>query len=549
MENVRVGVRLALDYAIVLLLMIGSTFLGIARLGVLNDGTHVIVDERYPEIELTNTMILDVNVIGASFRNMLLESDEAAIRTETTRAQQAGTEIGEALQQLKTTVTSDKGREMLAVVNDTRTKAAADEARFMELMSAGKWEDATAFLLGTVRKSQTESLEALQSFVSFNRGSLALAGGEADESYLSARNIMAVLVGVATVLGCAIAWWITRTITVPLRQAVGVAQKVAHGDLTSTIHAQTTDETGQLLSALEDMNQALSGIVTEVRSSTDAVTSASQQIAAGNADLSSRTEEQAASLEETAASMDRLSSAVRQNAEHAGEANQLAAGASTVAVKGGEVVGQVVNTMTSINESSKKIVDIISVIDGIAFQTNILALNAAVEAARAGEQGRGFAVVASEVRSLAQRSAAAAKEIKQLISDSVSKVESGSQLVAQAGQTMNDIVASVKRVTDIMSEIAAATRDQTQGIEQVNQAIVQMDEVTQQNAALVEQAAAAAESMKEQAEGLTRAVAVFRLADAAVSEPQPAPRAEIAKTMTKRDEAAQPASQDARAAA
>jgi methyl-accepting chemotaxis protein len=322
---------------------------------------------------------------------------------------------------------------------------------------------------------------------------------------------MSVLAALATMAGCCIAWWITRTITVPLREAVGVAEKVAHGDLTSTIQRRSSDETGQLLFALTNMNEALSGIVSEVRACTDAVTSASQQIAAGNADLSSRTEEQAASLEETAASMERLYSAVRQNSENAGQANELATGASAVAVQGGQVVGEVVQTMASINASSKKIVDIIAVIDGIAFQTNILALNAAVEAARAGEQGRGFAVVASEVRSLAQRSAAAAKEIKGLITDSVVKVESGSQLVAQAGKTMDQIVSSVKRVTDIMGEIAAATQDQTAGIEQVNQAVVQMDETTQQNAALVEQAAAAAESMKEQAETLTRAVAVFRL--------------------------------------
>jgi methyl-accepting chemotaxis protein len=416
------------------------------------------------------------------------------------------------MQELARTVNSDMGRDLLAAVTAARAKAASDEGRFISLMGAGKWEDATTLLLGSVRKSQSACLEALATFVNFNRGRMALAGGDAAESYESGRWIMSVLAALATIAGAGIAWWITRTITVPLREAVGVAEKVSHGDLTSTIQSRSSDETGQLLFALTNMNEALSGIVSEVRACTDAVTSASQQIAAGNADLSSRTEEQAASLEETAASMERLYSAVRQNSENAGQANELAAGASAVAVQGGQVVGEVVQTMASINASSKKIVDIIAVIDGIAFQTNILALNAAVEAARAGEQGRGFAVVASEVRSLAQRSAAAAKEIKGLITDSVAKVESGSQLVAQAGKTMDQIVSSVKRVTDIMGEIAVATQDQTAGIEQVNQAVVQMDETTQQNAALVEQAAAAAESMKEQAEALTRAVAVFKLA-------------------------------------
>jgi methyl-accepting chemotaxis protein len=263
------------------------------------------------------------------------------------------------------------------------------------------------------------------------------------------------------------------------------------------------------------MNESLRKIAGEVRMGTEAISAASKQLSAGNSDLSQRTEEQASSLEQTASSMEQLTSTVKQNADNAMQANQLAAGASNVAMEGGKVVGEVVQTMSSINESSRKIVDIIGVIDGIAFQTNILALNAAVEAARAGEQGRGFAVVAGEVRSLAQRSAAAAKEIKELITDSVGKVDAGSALVGQAGKTMDAVVASVKRVTDIIAEIAAASREQTEGIEQVNQAITQMDHVTQQNAALVEEAAAAAESMEEQAQRLAEAVAVFKVEETA----------------------------------
>ncbi len=319
-----------------------------------------------------------------------------------------------------------------------------------------------------------------------------------------------VLIGVLL----AICMLVARSVTGPMQEAVAVAEKVAAGDLTSRIEVTTTDETGKLLQALKDMNANLVNIVGEVRSGTEAIGSGTKQIASGNADLSQRTEEQASSLEETASSMEELTSTVKQNAENAKQANQLAIGASAVAVKGGEVVSQVVGTMSSINESSKKIVDIISVIDGIAFQTNILALNAAVEAARAGEQGRGFAVVATEVRNLAQRSAAAAKEIKELIGDSVEKVGAGTKLVDQAGKTMEEIVTSVKRVTDIMSEITAASQEQSAGIEQVNQAITQMDEVTQQNAALVEEAAAAAESMQEQAADLARAVSAFRLSSA-----------------------------------
>jgi len=320
---------------------------------------------------------------------------------------------------------------------------------------------------------------------------------------------------VALVLGVSVAVimgvWMIRAISGPLNEAVKVARGVADGDLTQSIHVHSGDEAGQLMAALQTMNTRLQQIVGEVRIGTETIASASSEIASGNLDLSARTEHQAGSLEETASAMEQLTSTVKQNADNARQANQLAASASVVAVQGGQVVSQVVATMNNINESSKKIVDIISVIDGIAFQTNILALNAAVEAARAGEQGRGFAVVASEVRSLAQRSAAAAKEIKMLIDDSVDKVGQGSKLVEQAGVTMDEVVASVKRVTDVMGEITAASQEQSAGIEEVNRAITQMDEATQQNAALVEQAAAAAQSLQDQAGRLTKAVSVFKI--------------------------------------
>jgi methyl-accepting chemotaxis protein len=321
--------------------------------------------------------------------------------------------------------------------------------------------------------------------------------------------------------GVVCAWLLTRGITVPLKNAITVARRVADGDLTGEIVVSSKDETGQLLQALKGMNESLKKIVTDVRRGTSDIATASSEIASGNADLSQRTEEQASSLEETASSMEELTSTVKQSADNARQANQLAAGASQIAVKGGEVVGQVVSTMSGISESSKKIADIIGVIDGIAFQTNILALNAAVEAARAGEQGRGFAVVASEVRTLAQRSAAAAKEIKELITDSVTKVEGGTTLVNEAGQTMDEIVGAVKRVTDIMAEITAAAQEQSSGIGQVNQAVMQMDQVTQQNAALVEEAAAAADSMQQQARALAQAVGVFKVSETAGSAATP----------------------------
>ena len=316
---------------------------------------------------------------------------------------------------------------------------------------------------------------------------------------------------VATLLAALLAAWLRRSITRPLRSAVAVAKQVAEGDLRIKIETTSGDETGELLNALKSMSESLSKTVSAVRSGTDTIASASSQVANGNQDLSSRTEQQASSLEETASSMEELTATVKQNADNARQANSLAETASQIAGKGGHVISQVVGTMSEINVSANKIVDIIGVIDGIAFQTNILALNAAVEAARAGEQGRGFAVVASEVRNLAQRSAAAAKEIKSLIGDSVDKVENGSKLVNEAGATMQEIVASVRRVTDIMAEIAAASQEQTEGIEQINQAITQMDEVTQQNASLVEEAAAASELLQDQAANLAQVVSVFKL--------------------------------------
>jgi methyl-accepting chemotaxis protein-1 (serine sensor receptor) len=333
----------------------------------------------------------------------------------------------------------------------------------------------------------------------------------------------------AGVIGAALVRGIVR----PLEEAVRIAGAVAGGDLTQSIDVRSNDETGRLMRALKDMNDGLVKIVGQVRGGTDTIATASGQIAAGNLDLSSRTEQQAGALEETASSMEELTSTVKQNADNARQANALAVSASEVAGKGGAVVAQVVDTMRAIDASSARIADIIGVIDGIAFQTNILALNAAVEAARAGEQGRGFAVVASEVRNLAQRSAAAAKEIKTLIDDSVHKVHHGSELVDQAGATMAEIVQSVSRVTDIMAEITAASQEQTAGIEQVNSAITQMDQATQQNAALVEEASAAAQSLREEAAALARAVGTFRLdaqVQAHVRTPAPAARAPASGT-------------------
>ena len=358
---------------------------------------------------------------------------------------------------------------------------------------------------------------------------IRLEGTASSNRVIGIMGVTFILILLGVVL---VSYALFRSITRPLCAAVKVAKAMAAGDLTQRVEVQSGVETGQLLQALKDTNDSLKQIVHEVRDGTLAVSSASKEIAAGTSELSHRTEEQASSLEETASAMEELTSTVKQNAENARQATQLAVGATDVAVKGGEVVGQVVATMSSINDSSKKIADIIGVIDSIAFQTNILALNAAVEAARAGEQGRGFAVVATEVRTLAHRSATAAKEIRDLIVDSVDKVGAGTRLVDDAGKTMDEIVSAVRRVTEVMTEISAASQEQSSGINQINQAVTLMDEVTQQNAALVEEAAAAAESMDQRAHSLEQVVAGFKLSDYAEQAPVTAdrPAASVRKT-------------------
>ena len=418
----------------------------------------------------------------------------------------------------------------------TGSRLTADERRLADDFSS-RWKAYRASRDATLKLAmQDDDIVAAQEHATSDGGPkftaaretlfklIELQGSVAGQEFEQARERSAAIRNfaiAAVAMGLGLLAWIglmtIRAITHPLNTAVKLARAVASGDLTQRIEVRSTNETGQLMQALKDMNESLVRIVGQVRTGTDTVATASSQIAAGNLDLSSRTEQQASSLEETASSMEELTSTVKQNAENARQANQLVVSTSDIAVKGGQVVEQVVDTMASIKDSSRKIADIIGVIDGIAFQTNILALNAAVEAARAGEQGRGFAVVASEVRNLAQRSASAAKEIKSLIEDSVGKVDAGGQLVDEAGKTMGEIVSSVKRVTDIMSEIAAASQEQSSGIEQVNQAITQMDQVTQQNAALVEEAAAAAESLQDQAAKLTEAVSVFKLEGGAYS--------------------------------
>ena len=391
----------------------------------------------------------------------------------------------------------------------------------MRAIESGNWDLANEMLGKQINPTYNKSLAAYKDMQSFMSERNRHQSVELHVELGLANAVMVGAIVLAILLSCAAAWYLTRAIGKPLDQAVALARRVADGDLSAEAPPASRNEFGQLLAALHAMTASLAGIVKDVRGGSEVIASASTQIAAGNMDLSSRTEQQASAIEETAASVEELSTTVRQNADNARQANELAASATQVATRGGAVVAEVVGTMGEINASSRRIVDIIGVIDGIAFQTNILALNAAVEAARPGEQGRGFAVVATEVRNLAQRSAAAAKEIKELIGDSVDKVEAGSRLVDQDGTTMEDIVQSVRRVAGIMGEISMASTEHSAGLDQIHRAIGQMDQVTQQNAALVEEAASAAESLRESAAGLAERVSVFKIADAA-SAPAPA---------------------------
>jgi methyl-accepting chemotaxis protein len=514
--NWKIGYRLAAGLGVAIIFMIGIAITGISNLGKLNHNTKDLASDKVPKVILAYETIGGLNDIARAMRNAMLSTDPEVIKAELERVDKRKLENTERLARLGKLVADDndpQSQAKLQAVLDAREKYVVVQTAFVAMSAdASRREEAVKYLLSTVRKEQTAYLSALTDMVKFQNAAIDEASTVAEQAYSSSRATMVLLTVLAAALAAWVLYVITRSITQPLNRAVDMAQAVAGGDLTMRMECHTRDETGMLLRALIDMNDSLARTVGQVRSGTDTITTASNEIATGNMDLSSRTEQQASSLEETASSMEELTSTVTQNAEHARQATRLVATASDYATRGGQVVGEVVSTMGAIKASSSKIVDIIGVIDGIAFQTNILALNAAVEAARAGEQGRGFAVVASEVRTLAQRSAAAAREIKELITNSVETVDSGAALVDQAGATMNGIVQAVQQVADIMHQISAASSEQSTGIEQVNQAIVSIDGVTQQNAALVEQAAAAAQSMRDQADLLAQAVSVFKLA-------------------------------------
>ncbi|MBD8533071.1 MCP four helix bundle domain-containing protein [Massilia sp. CFBP 13647] len=550
----KVGMRLGLGFALVLVLLVTVTVVGIVRMAQIQDRLDHVVSVNNVSSRAVIEMRNNVQDRLASLRVLTLMTEATEMEPELKKFKEQTAQYDAAQKKLSgifAAAGSDTEKALLAEIKGHEAVAMPAIAKASELYLANDAMSATRVMIKEVRPVQKKWTEALDKLVAMEDTQSAQSQRDAESAFANTRNFMLFMLLAAVAIGVAAAWIITRGL---IRQLGGepdyttkIAGSIAHGDLAVVIDTRTAEK-GSLLAEMNEMRNSLVRIVGQVRRGTETIGTASREIAAGNIDLSSRTELQASSLEKTASAMETLTTTVRQNAEHAREANQLAASASDVARKGGDVVSQVVGTMGEINSSANKIADIISVIDGIAFQTNILALNAAVEAARAGEQGRGFAVVASEVRNLAQRSAAAAKEIKTLIGDSVEKVERGSKLVGQAGVTMEEVVASVKRVTDIMGEIASASAEQSAGIEQVNMSIIEMDSMTQQNAALVEEAAAAAQSLQDQAGELSRVVSIFRLVEGEQHVIEPVPAAPASVTAPQLPAVRTPAARPARPA-
>jgi methyl-accepting chemotaxis protein len=513
MRSVRIGARLTIGFSITLALLVFVVVVGNVINARNNHALTAALESANIKIALATDMRSALLQGAIATRNVALQTEVAETQREQALAEAEFKRYAALHEKMVAAGLSPAEKAILDNIARINKDMAEPFVQVIGLALIFDTESAAKVLSSTIDPLNRKAMSEINKLVDIQKAhasEVMLATAVASKEL----QLQLYLIGAAALaIGMASAWVLTRSITRPLQHAVTLAGQVASGDLTSKVDVVGNDEISELLTALKHMNGNLYESISKVRDGTDTIASASTQIAAGNLDLSSRTEQQASSLEETASSMEELTSTVRQNSDNARQANQLARSASDVALKGGVVVGQVVDTMTSIASSSKRIVDIIGVIEGIAFQTNILSLNAAVEAARAGEQGRGFAVVATEVRSLAQRSANAAKEIKELIDTSVANVDAGTKLVDEAGVTMGEIVDSVKRVTDIMAEILAASQEQTSGIEQINQAISQMDHVTQQNASLVEQAAAAAESLQEQARSLSGVVRAFTLND------------------------------------
>jgi methyl-accepting chemotaxis protein len=516
-QDLKVGTRLVLGFGVVLALLLAMSAIGHWRLQTMGDLIVRMRDEGMVKERLASEWHSLTHVNGARTIGVIASADMEARRRVEQQIDQASKRIGVVQQQLENMIANDEERALYAEIGNRRNAYRAARSAAFSARDSG--DAAAARLAATQLEPALDAyLTAIDGLKQRQTSHIETLSQQAEQQYRTGQTLLHALSAAALLAGAAFAWWIARSIAGPIRRAMRIAQSVAGGDLSTPIAVHSADETGQLMQALKDMSAGLAAMVLQVRSGADTIASASGQMAVGSGDLAARTEQQAASLEETASSMTELVAAVQRNAQHSRQADQLAREAADAASQGGAVMTEVVGIMHAMNGASRQIVDIIAVIDGIAFQTNILALNAAVEAARAGEQGRGFAVVASEVRSLAQRSAAAAREIKVLIDASVSQVDTGCQRVEQAGATINDIVARIGDVTAIMGGITHASQEQSSGIEAINQTVATMDQATQQNAALAEEAATTVASLHEQADQLAHLVSAFKL-PAAVRQP------------------------------
>ncbi|MHB9100965.1 MAG: methyl-accepting chemotaxis protein [Sulfuricella sp.] len=502
-KNMKIGMRLGLGFGLVVILMTVIAFIGISHLSGLNDNMDKLVNDRYPKTVVANDVLKQLNRIARSMRNTLLMTNPDEIKKELGRIDESRKAITENLEKLDKSIASEKGKAMLKGVTDARSKYVPAQDNFLKLASAGKRDEATALLLGEIRPAQLAYFDALNKLIEYQGQLMEETGKKAAADYQTARNLMVALAIAAALLGAGIAFWVTRSITRPLNEAVAVANQLAEGDLNAKIDVNSHDETGQLLLAMKNMVAKLTQIIIEVRGAADSLSSASEEVSATAQSLSQGSSEQAASVEETSASIEQMSASISQNTENAKVTDGMASKAAKEATEGGEAVKSTVAAM-------KQIANKIGIIDDIAYQTNLLALNAAIEAARAGEHGKGFAVVAAEVRKLAERSQVAAQEIGEVASSSV-------QLAEKAGKLLDEMVPSINKTSDLVQEITAASEEQSSGVGQINTAMNQLNQTTQQNASASEELAATAEEMSGQAEQLQQLMAFFRLDGGAVS--------------------------------